>query len=93
MPTPPVDSTTSDASTVLGPVAPAERASCATRPLPLTDVRITHGFWADRQRVNREVSIPIGSRRLRDAGNLENLELAAQQTADPGEGGRTDERA
>jgi DUF1680 family protein len=80
--TPSADSTTPGPSAVLGPVVPTSRASCATRPLPLTDVRITHGFWADRQRTNREVSIPIGSRRLRDAGNLENLELAAEQAAD-----------
>jgi uncharacterized protein len=83
MSTPPVDSTTPEASTVRGPVIASAGASCATRPLALTDVRITRGFWADRQRVNREVSIPIGSTRLRDAGNLENLELAAVQAADP----------
>src|SRR3954449_533343 len=82
MSTPPVDSTTPEA-TVRGPVTVTAGASCATRPLALTDVRITRGFWADRQRVNREVSIPIGSTRLREAGNLENLELAAEQAADP----------
>src|SRR4051794_30553358 len=81
MSTPPVDSTTPEA-TVRGPVTVTAGASCATRPLALTDVRITRGFWADRQRVNREVSIPIGSTRLREAGNLENLELAAQQAAE-----------
>src|SRR3954454_15615562 len=82
MSTPPVDSTTPEA-TVRGPVFQTPGVSCATRPLALTDVRITRGFWADRQRVNREVSIPIGSTRLREAGNLENLELAAEQAADP----------
>jgi uncharacterized protein len=82
--TPPADSTIPGPTTVLGPVVPTSGASCATRPLPVSDVRLTHGFWADRQRTNREVSIPIGSRRLRDAGNLENLELAAAQAADPG---------
>ena len=40
-------------------------------------------FWADRQRTNRETSIAFGSRRLREAGNLRNLELAAEQVADP----------
>jgi len=83
MSTSPVDSTTAEASTVRGPVTVTAGASCATRPLALTDVRITRGFWADRQRVNREVSIPIGSTRLREAGNLENLELAAEQATDP----------
>ncbi|NUR09153.1 MAG: glycoside hydrolase family 127 protein [Nocardioidaceae bacterium] len=62
---------------VRGPVAPTADARAATSPLPLSEVRLTRGFWADRQRVNRTASLPIGSSRLRDAGNLENLRLAA----------------
>ena len=69
--------------TLLGPVVPTTAASTAASPLPLGAVRITGGTWAERQRVNREVSIPVGSRRLREAGNLRNLELAAEQVADP----------
>jgi DUF1680 family protein len=65
-------------------VGPTSAARRATSPLALSDVRITGGLWGDRQRINRDVSIPIGSRRLRDAGNLANLELAAQQVAEPG---------
>jgi DUF1680 family protein len=34
-------------------------------------------LWADRRRVNREVSIPGGWSRLHQAGNFHNLELAA----------------
>ncbi len=63
--------------------APVLPSASALRPLAIGDVRITGGFWADRQRVNREVSIPIGSARLREAGNLADLELAAQFVADP----------
>jgi len=74
---------TSDSRRVAGPVSPTPKARCATWPLPLSDVRITGGLWADRQRTNRQASIPIGSQRLRDAGNLENLGLAAGQVADP----------
>ena len=66
-----------------GPVAPTSQASTATSPLPLGDVRITGGVWAERQRANRENSIAVGSRRLREAGNLRNLELAAEQVQDP----------
>ena len=66
-----------------GPVAPTSTARTALHPLAVTDVRITGGLWAERQRVNREVSIPIGSGRLRDAGNLADLELAARFVADP----------
>jgi uncharacterized protein len=70
-------------TTLLGPVVPTTAASTAASPLPLGDVRITGGIWGERQRVNREVSIPVGSKRLREAGNLRNLELAAEQVADP----------
>ena len=75
--------TTSSVPPVLGPVSPTQAAGSRLRPLSLTDAVITGGFWAERQRTNREVSIPIGSTRLRDAGNLENLRLAAEQAADP----------
>ena len=67
----------------LGPVVPTAAARTASSPLPLGDVQITGGIWAHRQRVNREVSIPAGSKRLREAGNLRNLQLAAEQVADP----------
>jgi hypothetical protein len=42
------------------------------------DVIIAGGFWGARQERNRATSIPIGSSRLRDAGNLENLLLAGR---------------
>jgi len=44
---------------------------------------IEGGFWAGRQRLNRDVLIPDGERRLEAAGNLGNLRAAA---------GRSDER-
>lgn len=66
-----------------GPVLPTRAARSALHPLGVTDVRITGGLWAERQRVNREVSLPIGSTRLREAGNLADLELAARHLADP----------
>ena len=49
------------------------------RGLPLQDVTLTGGFWAERQRVNREVSVGHGFRMLQEAGNLDNLRLAAGQ--------------
>ncbi|MET3805504.1 DUF1680 family protein [Nakamurella sp. UYEF19] len=63
-----------------GPVAPTAGARVTLRPLPLRAVRIEGGLWAERQRINRDVSIPIGSRRLREAGNLADLEAAANGT-------------
>jgi len=69
---------------VRGPVTPTGDARASTTPLPLSQVRLTRGFWAERQRVNRRASIPIGSRRLRDAGNLDNLGLAADPSGKRG---------
>src|SRR5829696_9852121 len=59
----------------LGPVRPV--AADMTRLRPLTTGQITGGLWADRRRVNRDVSIPGGWDRLHQAGNFHNLELAA----------------
>jgi DUF1680 family protein len=38
---------------------------------------ITCAFWAERRRLNREVLIPDGERRLAEAGNFHNLRAAA----------------
>ncbi len=39
--------------------------------------RIESGFWADRQRLNRERLLPDGEHWLEEAGNFENLRAAA----------------
>ncbi|GAB3398730.1 glycoside hydrolase family 127 protein [Humibacter soli] len=57
-----------------GPAHPL--ADTTLRPLPLSAVRLGEGFWLDRQRVNRDVSIPDGLRQLHDADNLRNFEIA-----------------
>lgn len=65
-----------------GPVAPTPAAVAALTPLPVQAVRITGGPWELRQRVNRETSLPIGAQRLHEAGNLEDLQLAAEGRTD-----------
>jgi uncharacterized protein len=60
-----------------GPVAPADGASCRLRPLSFGAARITGGLWAARQQVNGDVAIPSGQERLEQAGNLDNLRIAA----------------
>jgi DUF1680 family protein len=46
-------------------------------PISARGVTVTGGFWAERQRINRERTIPHGFEQLRRAGNLTNLQLAA----------------
>jgi len=48
---------------------------------PAAHAAITGGLWAERRRINREVSVPSGWDRLQEAGNFHNLELAAGKTA------------
>lgn len=65
-------------STILAPVLPTPSAIAALRPIGGDgSVRITGGFWADRQRINRERTIRHGHEQLMAAGNFENFRLAA----------------
>ncbi len=61
-----------------GPVRPTPGARLAVHPVGCGDAVIAGGFWGARQERNRTVSIPIGSRHLREAGNLDNLRLGAE---------------
>ncbi len=68
------------ASAVRGiiPVAPTASAIAARRPIAADgSVQITSGFWAERQRINRERTIRHGFEQLTAAGNFENFRLAA----------------
>ncbi len=61
----------------MSPVRVAARARVALQPLGLDAVRITGGFWLDRQRTNGSISIPDGFRRLEEAGNIDNFRITA----------------
>ena len=58
-----------------GPIRPDPASSAALAPV--TSARINDGLWAERRRINREVSVPHAWERLQAAGNIANLELAA----------------
>jgi hypothetical protein len=45
----------------------------ALRSLPFDAFTIAGGFWAERQRVDREVSLTHGLDMLESAGNFDNL--------------------
>ncbi|HEU5486630.1 MAG TPA: beta-L-arabinofuranosidase domain-containing protein, partial [Microlunatus sp.] len=62
-------------SPALGPVRLGDRSRAALTPA--SAARILPGFWSERRRINREVSVPSAWDRLRAAGNVANLELAA----------------
>jgi DUF1680 family protein len=65
-----------------GPGLSARSAGWRLRPLGPSGARLAGGFLAERQRVNREHSLPHGFAQLRRSGTLGNLRLAA------GDGGR-----
>ncbi len=60
-----------------GPVDNSRSPHSLWRTLPLRDVAITDGFWAERRRVNREVSLAHGYAQLEATHTLRNLRLAA----------------
>lgn len=45
--------------------------------LPLGQIKMSPGFWQERQSLNREVSLKDGYRKLHEHGNFANLKLAA----------------
>lgn len=45
--------------------------------LPLQAIELSDGFWAARQQMNRQVTLPHGYHMLENAGNFENLRIAS----------------
>jgi uncharacterized protein len=63
-----------------GPIRVTEASRVAFQPA--TRATITGGFWAERRRVNRDVTVPSTWHRLHQAGNVANLEAAAGLAGD-----------
>src|ERR1035441_3195253 len=62
-----------------GPLAVAsEQPLLKLRPVPFKDVIIQDSFWAPRRETNRVASIPFSLQKLEEAGNLEDMRLAAR---------------
>jgi DUF1680 family protein len=47
-------------------------------PVSFTNVRITSGFWAARQDVNRRTTLPFALSQCEESGRLRNFDLAAE---------------
>ena len=47
-------------------------------PVPFTAVRITGGFWRQKQETNRTVTVPFAMQQCEESGRLRNFDLAAE---------------
>lgn len=70
------------------PAAPVVPTRGRLRPLGLDEVRITGGFWGDRQTVNGSATLTHIESRLESEGWLPNFDLAAAGTLPTGRRGR-----
>ncbi len=62
----------------LAACALAQAADYPFQPVPFTSVRITGGFWQQKQEVNRKVTLPFAMRQCEESGRLRNFDLAAE---------------
>ena len=53
------------------------------RAVPISDVRLSDGFWEPRRRVNREVTLPAQHHHLEETGRLDNFRRAAGKIGGP----------
>jgi DUF1680 family protein len=53
------------------------------RPLSLTDVRLSDGFWETRRRLNRETTLPSQFEYLEETGRLDNFRRASGKIQAP----------
>jgi len=59
------------------------------QPVPFTAVRLTGGFWQQKQEVNRTVTLPFALKQCEDSGRLRNFDLAAETLRRRAAGERT----
>ncbi len=56
---------------------PVSRRLAELRPIVEGSFELRGAFWGDRQKRNREVTIPHGMKMLEESGTLENFRIAA----------------
>lgn len=59
-------------------VALVRAADYPVQPVPFTSVRVTGGFWGEKQEVNRAVTVPFALQQCEESGRLKNFDLAAE---------------
>jgi DUF1680 family protein len=62
----------------LAACALAQAADYPFQPVPFTSVRITGGFWQQKQETNRKVTLPFAMQQCEESGRLKNFDLAAE---------------
>ena len=62
----------------MNPAPPSLATDDRFRPVPFTAVRLTGGFWKDKQTTNRDVTIPFALDQCEESGRLKNFDLAAE---------------
>ena len=50
-------------------------------PVPFTQVKVGDGFWGQRLKASREVTIPLAFSKCEESGRYRNFEIAARQLA------------
>src|SRR3954468_23672643 len=53
-------------------------ADYPVQPVPFTAVRVTGGFWQEKQEVNRAVTVPFALEQCEQSGRLKNFDRAAE---------------
>ena len=56
-------------------------ADYPVQPVPFTAVRVTGGFWGQRQEVNRKVTVPFALQQCEESKRVLNFDLAARRRA------------
>lgn len=60
----------------------AQNGKYPINPVPFTSVKVTEGFWAQRLKANREVTIPLAFSKCEETGRYENFIKAAHPSDD-----------
>ena len=61
--------------------APMQVPGYPISPVPFTQVKVGDGFWGQRLKASREVTIPLAFSKCEESGRYRNFEIAARQLA------------